>query len=120
MGTLRAVTIRTDEVEWSQIEGTLIADQLSYVSGESLEHALHGWSKPLVTELGPPPQGSLIKLALVASECSLKKGCGSWGRDCHPTSKKTPWCFEPTDHPSFAGQIVRWWRDGVYVLVVKS
>lgn len=119
MEILSIVLIRQDEVEWSFLDGTAVAKQLSYVTQEALDHALHGWSTPLVQALGPPPKGALIKLALsVDPTCAAHKICGTWRSElCYLKSKKIPLCFELVNHAGFANEVVRWWHEGIYVLV---
>lgn len=106
------------EEEWRGLQGVL---NLPEVSKEDMDHALYGWTRPLVDQLGPPPEGMLRKLP--SQRCANEKTCPFYNRkDCTALSKKMPWCFEPEslEPGNLSGEVVKLWRQQVYVLVVKE
>jgi hypothetical protein len=135
----RRVTIKTNELQditlyliyqygdrweegWRPLQGTEVTSLLTVVSQEDMTHALKGWTKPLFKNLGLAPEWALRKLP--HSACDKKKICIYHNkRDCTPLSKKMPWCFEPTgiedlEARSLAGELIKLWREGVYIVVV--
>lgn len=106
------------ELEWEPLRTTAMAQLFSRVPREALEHALRGWSWPLVSALGLPPEGALHKLPETAKSCQDYLTCKlRSAKDCHPLAKKMPWCFHPAGLPPPAEEAVRLWREKVYVLV---
>lgn len=122
MGTLQLYLIYDYggkwEGEWDPMRGVL---DLPTVSKEIMDHALHGWTKPLVDALGPPPQGKLRLLPSSARDCAHRTTCPSFDPNrCSPLRKKMPWCFEPDglEAKRLVTEVITLWRDGVYVVVV--
>ena len=129
-GELQVVSIREEkngewEPDWEPLRGTPLGELLTVVDKEVMDHALHGWSKPLVGALGIPPKGALRKLPLASRECSLRGTCASYlPTTCVPTSKKLPWCYEPDGldekKKHVASKAIRFWFEGVYLIVVRA
>ena len=124
MGVLQLYLIYKEagqwEQEWRPVQGVL---ELPVVSKEVMDHALHGWTRPLVDALGPPPQGRLLLLPRAARECAYKTRCRSYNaKRCGLLLKKMPWCFEPAELESklLVAEIIKLWREEVYVLVVEE
>jgi hypothetical protein len=110
----------TWEEQWRDFQGIW---DLPVISKTDMDHALHGWTKPLVTVLGPPPKGKLIQLPQAAKKCASEKTCPFYDkRTCGASLKKMPWCFVPDDTKagSLAAEVIKLWREGVYVLVVQE
>lgn len=107
------------EDEWKALQGW---GDLPVVPKEIMDHALIGWTKPLVNLLGPGPDG---RLRLVPKEnriCALQKSCVHYDKtSCHILSKDLPWCFEMRNasEPRLASDLIKMWRDGVYILIVE-
>ena len=114
------------EPEWEPLRGTLFGDLFSVVSKEAFDHALHGWSWPLVQALGLSPEGCLIKVPRVSRECYRRRKCSLYiERNCHLKARKMPWCFEPdgveeADVRKAASKAIEEWRQGVYLLVIRE
>jgi len=107
------------EEEWRLFQGAL---DLPEVDKEVMDQALTGWTKPLVDQLGPPPEGRLRKLP--SRECEHNKTCPFYkAAMCTVLAKDMPWCFEPQGVPLAAGlsaKVIQFWREGVYVLVINE
>lgn len=114
------------EEPWDQLRGTAPGRLLSVVSRADVEHALHGFSRPLSAALGLPPEGCLVKLPKTARRCHRERTCPLYEpRHCHLQSSKLPLSFEPAGFEDERlrhqiGELVRWWREGVYVVVVEE
>lgn len=111
------------EDEWEPLRGTPWGDLVSVVPEEAMEHALHGWSKPLVTALGLPPEGGLRKLPVEGKLCMRRKTCPLHNvKKCYPIAEELPWCYEPDGVASeevraAASKLIQTWHEGVYVVV---
>lgn len=107
------------EEEWRPLQGVL---PIPEVGKEVMDQALVGWTKPLVSQLGIPPEGHLRKLP--SRECTHKEKCSFYKpKICEVLSKDMPWCFEPDKTPLASGltsKVIQMWREGVYVLVVNE
>jgi hypothetical protein len=114
------------EQNWRPLQGNEIASLLTTVPKDTIEHALRGWTSPLVKSLGLPPQGALIKLPESARVCTLRDRCPFYDKArCFPTAKRMPWCYEPdgSEDPEvrrLMSEIVKSWREGVYVVLVQE
>lgn len=113
--------------DFQNLRGTRIGDQLSVVSQNAYDHALHRLSRPLVDSLGIPPAGALRKLPQAARECEKRSKCPLYKpSECHPLAKKLPWCFEPggfaDEDPAReqAARLIQEWAQGVYVAVIEE
>lgn len=122
MGTVELYLIYDEggtwEAEWREFQGVW---DLPSISKENMDHALHGWTRPLVDQLGPPPKGKLLLLPLKAKRCAQEEPCPFYSkRSCGVSAPNMPWCFIPADTKagSLAAEVVKLWRAGVYVLVV--
>lgn len=110
------------EEEWRPLQKESLVSLVTVVSKELMDHALHGLTSPLVKGLGISPEGALHKLP--SKVCGRKKLCPFYRKkDCHPLATKMPWCFEPEgiEDPAaqqLAGNLIKLWRQKVYVLVV--
>lgn len=117
------------EPEWLNLQGLM---DLPCVSKEDMDHALHGYTQPLVSQLGPSPKGKLLLLPQASRECAQRGTCVLYDRTtCQLLHRKLPWCFQPagigTHDDSFSGtsaelaaEVVKLWREGAYVLVVRE
>lgn len=114
------------ESEWEPLRGTSWADLMTVVKSEVVEHALKGWSKPLMTAMGLPPEGALRKVPLESRVCKIRGECATHDPSkCKPVSKDLPWCYEPDGLESetlrtAAGRLLQAWREGVYVVVTHG
>jgi hypothetical protein len=112
----------TWEKEWRPLQGQTVTSLISISTKEDVDHALKGWSWPLTSKLGIPPEGALRKLP--SKGCYQRGPCPFYDKKkCVPTSKALPWCFEPDDIEDLvvrklAAELIRLWREGVYVVVV--
>lgn len=112
------------EVTWGFLEGLPIVDLLSHVPIEDANHALAGWSWPLTSKLGIPPEGALRKLP--SKKCFVRAKClFHQAKICEATHPKLPWCFEvdgveDDKARNGASYLIRMWREGVYIVVIHS
>lgn len=110
------------EEEWRPLQGEAITKLLTVVSQEMMDHALKGFTRPFIKALGIPPEGALRKLP--NSLCDRRIHCPFYHKkECVPLYKKMPSCFEPAgiedlEARRLAGDFVRMWRAGVYLVVV--
>jgi len=129
-GVLEILIVWSDkgiwEAEWEPLRETPWADLMTIVKPEVMEHALKGWSKPLVTALGLPPEGALRKIPVVGRQCGLRKDCALHeAGKCQPTAKELPWCYEPDGLESgplraAVSRLIQTWHEGVYVVVTHA
>lgn len=108
------------EAEWRELQGVM---ELPAVTKEVMDHALHGWTRPLVDGLGPPPEGMLRLLPKAARHCEHERTCPFFDRRrCGLLLSKMPWCFEPAGFgaPKLVAEVVKFWRSEVYVLLVRE
>lgn len=116
----------TWEREWHPLQGEDMTTLFTSVTKETMDHALNGWSKPLVSMLGLSPDGCLIKLPPRSKECGERHKCVYFDKKlCFPTAKKMPWCFVPdgvqgAERLQLSAEVIKYWREGVYVVVVKE
>lgn len=114
------------ESEWRPLQGTAWAGLMTIVSKENMDHALHGYSKPLTAALGLPPEGCLRKVPLEHRECSLRNRCALYKpKLCVPSSPEVPWCFEPSGVEdgvvkTAVSRLIQTWKEGAYVVVVME
>ena len=114
----------TWEEHWRPLQGHSVAKLFTRATHDVIEHAILGFSRPLVKGLGLFPKGCLHKLP--SFECEHAKACSLYiKKDCLSTVKTMPWCFEPAGVGdsavrSLAAEAVRLWREGVYVVVVEE
>lgn len=107
------------EESWRPLQGHPITDLFTRVSKEVYDHALLGYTKPLVDALGLSPEGCLRKLPLTHSVCAQKAVCPHFDKkQCFPMAKKMPWCFEPAgvdgaDARRLAAEVVAMWRESI-------
>jgi hypothetical protein len=112
------------EQEWASAQDLELSSLLTTVPKETMDHALAGWTKPLVDALGIPPEGALRKLPVANRVCGVRKRCPYYEPNkCVPLHQKMPWCFEPDGLKSdesrhFAARLIQLWREKVYVVVV--
>jgi len=125
MGTLELYLIYDEggiwELEWRELQGVPL--DLPEVSKEDMDHALHGWTRPLVDGLGPPPKGMLLKLPKTARLCAHEQTCPFYDkRRCGLFLSKLPWCFEAAglEAPKLVAEVIKLWRQEVYVVVVRE
>jgi hypothetical protein len=112
------------EAEWRPLQGSGIGDLFTVVTKEVMDHAMWGFSKPLVTALGLPPSGALRKIP--EPQCPKRNDCPFYEpKDCIPTGRNLPHCYEPGGLTADAArtlafEAVRLWREGVYIALVKE
>lgn len=112
------------EPSWRALQGTDVGNLFTVLTKEVMDHVLWGYSKPLVTAIGLPPQGALRKVS--HPQCHKRVGCTFYDRkNCVPTGRNLPHCYQPEGLPSdearnLAYEAVRLWREGVYIAVVKE
>jgi hypothetical protein len=110
------------ESDWLPLQGQLITGLLTVVPQETIDHALQGWTSPLVKSLGLPPEGALRKLP--SQLCYQRGHCPFHIKNsCIPTHPKMSWCFEPENiedpnSRNLAAELIRLWREGVWGILV--
>jgi hypothetical protein len=113
----------TWEQDWEPLRGTPVGALFSRVSQHDLNHALNGWTHPLVEALGLSPEMALAKLP--SGLCDKQYGCTLHDpRKCLVLSKKLPWCYEPAGLEMLtsiarikAAEAVFLWKQQVYVVI---
>lgn len=111
---------------WKPLQGQAITSLFTVITKETYDHALKGWTLPLVKALRLAPEYALHKLPVKNSVCFERPRCPLYNqRECVPTHKKMPWCFLPEGIEDLvtrrlAGEVVRLWREQVYIVVVKE
>jgi hypothetical protein len=114
------------EEEWRPLQGSSVCSLLTVVSQEVMDHCLYGWSSPLFKTLGLPPWGALKKLPEEATRCYQRKNCVFFDKKtCFPVAKRLPWCYEPEISEDekvrqLGNDIIKLWREGVYVIIVQE
>lgn len=126
---LLAVAVPRDGEPWgvlAPLRGTPWGDAVREVTGEALSHARHGWSTPLMREVGPHPHDLARRIPPEAGACDLSTGgrCAGASPLCRP-GKKMPDCYEPpglaeTEQQVLAATVALFWREGRYVLTVRG
>ena len=126
MGDLDLMLVRSKggewEPEWAPLKGSPYETYLTVATRETIEHALNGWTSPLVKALGYAPKMILHRLSPDARQCALWSGCVFYRkRDCIPEAKNLPNCYQPRDVPPELGyEVIRLWRESVYLVVVEE
>lgn len=114
------------ELSWRPIQKLPIAESFTVTTKSVMDHALRGWTLPLVKGLSIPPVGALRKLPLVSQHCEARTGCPMYHRtECTVTHAKMPWCFQPgglagDEERRLAADAIQKWRAGVYLIVVDE
>lgn len=113
----------TWEEEWKPLQEHSVGALLSKVTHDTIEHAIRGFSRPLVKSLGLLPRGLLHKLPY--KTCANTRSCSLYiEKNCHTLAKSMPWCWEPEGVEASArariAELVRLWREAVYVVVVEE
>jgi hypothetical protein len=112
------------EKDWRPLQGNPITGLFTVVTLDNINHALAGWTSPLVKGLGIDPKLALHSLP--EKRCALWSSClFKRPTDCLSNSKKTPWCFEPAgvegdEAKNLGREVIQMWREGVYVLVIQE
>lgn len=105
------------------LRGTPWGSLVREVSGESMAHARHGFSTPLLRELGTPPGVLARRIPVELGRCALSvpNRCAGAGAACR-VGQKTPDCFvaqvEDEELAEAVRDLVLLIRDGVRVLAV--
>lgn len=127
LGALHVMLVRSEhdvwETYWAPLREHPLCRWLPRIPRETLDHALHGWTYPLVQVLGYEPKMILHGIARQeASECGARKGCPLYrAKDCIPTARNMPHCFVVGGLSGDLGhEVLRLWRDSVYVVVVEE
>lgn len=111
------------EPTWKPLQGSSFLGVVTVVSKETMDHALHGYTRPFVQQLGLAPSGCIRKLPTVYQQCGQREQCIFFDDTrCHPVSPKMPNCFEPYGVvPRDLGhEAIRLWHEGVYIVVVRE
>lgn len=105
------------------LKGTEWEKYVPVVDGENMSHALHGYLKPLLEELGPEPRLLTKKIPEILGKCSLFKDCLTSDSKCIP-SGPPPDCYEAKADEipisSAATALVLLWKQGAWVVVVEG
>jgi len=115
---------KTWEEMWAPAQGLPATSLLTTVDKSVMDHALLGWSAPLVKALGIPPEGALRKLPVENRVCARRDPCPFYHpKECVPLAPKMQWCFQPDgiEDPNarqLIAELVKFWREGVYTVVV--
>jgi hypothetical protein len=101
------------------------ASLIPIVTGEAMSHALHGYMRPLMEQIGVEPKYQLIQIPAPHDQCSLAEaGCVMFDqRRCHPRSKKLPECWAPVSEEAARramATVTLAWAEGRYVVVVEG
>ncbi len=112
----------TWEAHWRPLDGHPIGTLFPRMSHDMIEHAILGYSRPLVKTLGLHPKELLHK---VPQTCEHAGVCTLYiKKDCLATVKAMPWCFEPAGLDSsvraLGSEVIRLLREQVYVVVVEE
>ena len=112
------------EDTWALAQGLPATSLLTFVDKGVMDHALVGWTSPLVKALGLPPAGCLRKLPIENRVCERRDPCPFYRpKECVPTHTKMPWCFQPEgiEDPNarqLVAELIKFWKEGVYTIVV--
>ena len=122
IGKVTLVLVRQEagtwEPDWEPLRTSALASIIPIIPRETIEHALRGYTRPLILALGLPPEGCLRKLPPEAKLCSQRRTCTlQRATDCSPTAKAMPWCYHPEGLPDKAAEAIALWREGVYLIV---
>ncbi len=109
---------------FAPLRDTPWGDLLPVVSGDSLSHALHGMTTPLMEEIGRPPYVLLKRIPEKYRRCAMWDGCISFKEaQCQPCLK-LPDCYEPPGVPPEAvlpaSFVAIAWKEGAYVVLVEG
>lgn len=103
------------------LKGTPWEQLIATVSGASLSHAVRGYMRPILAELGPPPNGLIRKLPVGHKVCAHKDDCPIATVRCVP-GPKLPECWDSAGLSDLAKPaataVALAWRDGFHVVVV--
>lgn len=123
-GTIQLlVAIPKEDDPWgvlSPLRGTAWEPLIREISGEAMSHAKHGFSLPLMKEIGPHPKYLSPRISNKEGMCTQTKpgACAGAGAHCRP-GPKLPDCYEaPVAASEVAATVSLAWRDGLYVVVV--
>lgn len=116
LGVLDFIVL-TCSLEEAGLAGTWADPLIRRVSGNAMNDALHGYILSLMKEWGPEPKYLTKKINSEDGWCSL------YGQDCMGSSPSCrpgptmPECWDAADN-EVLGEIVRYWKEGLRVLVV--
>ena len=113
------------EATWKPLQGLGLAACFTVVTKETMDHALHGFTRPFIQQLGLAPAGCLRKIPVENRECAHLKECPFYDRvGCLPTAKKLPNCYQPAgvgdETRQLGAEVVSLWREGVFIVVVTE
>lgn len=120
--------------EFEPLRDTSWATGIGVVSGETMAHALHGFTAPLLEELGRPPHASGRRIPEEEAECRAKDACPSWDKSlCRPGGRGPkallgpPECYEaplsmrtPDALMALFTRVALAWRENRYTLVIDG
>jgi hypothetical protein len=114
------------------LKDTFWGEHIAVVSGEALTHALHGYTEPLMREIGPSPEYLLRRMPhhmdKVVCQLALDRSCGMADKNCFPCSE-VPECYTPilppgtqngADISNLILAVVLAWKEGRYVIVAEG
>lgn len=110
------------EPSWEPVRLSRYAEYFTKVPKQVMDHALLGWTSPLVKSLGPAPKLILHRLSPDARQCAVVEKCLFYQKkNCLPNAAKMPTCFELVGLPGeISYELLRLWRDSVYMVVVEE
>lgn len=112
------------EAAWAPVQGLPFTDSFTRVPKAIWDHALKGWTSPLVKALNLPPKGAILKLSKAEKTCEVQNTCPMFtSGECTPLYKKMPWCFQPgglanLDQRRLGADAIQMWRENTYIIVV--
>lgn len=126
MGDLNVMLVRCVqgrwEAAWEALQTSPYGQFVTVVPQQVIDHALLGWTSPLVKALGPAPNLILHRLSPDSKQCSQREGCLFYRKqDCLPKAPKMPSCFELAGLPAdISYELLRLWRESVYMVAVEE
>jgi hypothetical protein len=99
------------------LKRTEIVELFSYIEKEILDHALAGYNKPLMKNLGPSPEQCLSRLSDLS--CKEKKHCIMHDPKLCKPKLGMKFCFN-LDDDALINDILQGWSDNIYWVVIKN
>ena len=121
--------IHEGEDPWGKLavlKETSLEGLIPVVSGDAFSHALHGFVKPLLDEIGPEPKSLLRMISKDLRPCASSKACIMHDKiACVMGHPKVPDCFTPSGFEGaavtdVAAKVLLAWSEGRYVVVVSG
>lgn len=103
---------------FKELENTPWASMINVVSNDVLDMALRNHVTPLMKVIGRDPKGSL-KLAPIENGCLVYNECNSAKPQCLKV-ETAPFCLQPKTDSEAVRSLLSAWREGYYVVRVRS